>query len=95
MAPCTYIRLALGTALGGHICFGSLEFTDIDGPAPVDDLLPSQVLPFRDLDLVADHMGQLCLSKGNVVVDTSQRLLEDSVSAQNYHVELCSVSTEY
>ena len=41
MAPCTYVGLALGTAPGGRICFGSLEFTDINGPAPVDGLLPS------------------------------------------------------
>ena len=57
MAPCTYIRLALGAAPGGRIRFGSLEFTNIDRPAPVDGLLPSQALSFRDLDFVADHMG--------------------------------------
>ena len=44
MAPCTYVGLALGMALGGRICFGSLEFADIDGPAPVNSLLPGQAL---------------------------------------------------
>jgi hypothetical protein len=44
MAPCTYIELALGSALGGRIRFKSLEFTDIDEPAPVNGLLPGQAL---------------------------------------------------
>ena len=42
MAPCTYVGLALGTAPGGCIRFGSLKFTDIDGPAPVNGLLPAK-----------------------------------------------------
>ena len=29
MAPCTYIGLALGAALGGYIRFGSLEFAHV------------------------------------------------------------------
>jgi hypothetical protein len=57
MAPYTYVRLALGMAPGGRIRFGSLEFTDIDGPATVNSLLLSQALCFRDLDFVADHLG--------------------------------------
>ena len=65
MAPCTYIRLALGTAPGGRIHFGSLEFADDDGLAPVNSLLPSQALCFRDLDFVVDHLGQLRLGEGN------------------------------
>ena len=40
MASYTYIGLALGAAPSGCICFGSLEFTDINGPAPVNSLLP-------------------------------------------------------
>ena len=46
MAPCTYVGLALGAPPGGRIHFESLEFTDIDGPAPVDSLLPDQALCF-------------------------------------------------
>jgi hypothetical protein len=65
MAPCIYVGLAIGAAPGGHIRFGSLEFTDVDGPPPVDSLLPDQVLHFEDLDFVADHMGQLRLSEGD------------------------------
>jgi hypothetical protein len=65
MAPCTYVGLALGVALGGRICFGSLEFSDIDGPAPINSLLPSQALCFEDLDFVADCLGQLRLSEEN------------------------------
>jgi hypothetical protein len=57
MAPCTYVRLALGMAPDGRICFRSLEFTDIDGPAPVNSLLLGQALCFGDLDFVADHLG--------------------------------------
>ena len=57
MAPCTYVGLALGMAPGSRIRFGSLEFTDINGPAPVDGLLPGQALRFGDLDLVADCLG--------------------------------------
>jgi hypothetical protein len=63
MAPCTHIGLALSTAPSGHIRFGSLEFTDIDGPAPFDGLIPSQALRFGDLDFVADHLGQLRLNE--------------------------------
>ena len=66
MAPCTYIRLALGMAPGGRIRFGSLEFADVDGPAPVKGLLPGQALCFGDLDFIADHLGQLRLCEGNV-----------------------------
>jgi hypothetical protein len=44
MAPCTYVRLTLGAAPGSCIRFESLEFTDIDGPAPVDGLLPGQAI---------------------------------------------------
>ena len=66
LAPYTYVGLALGTAPDGHISFGSLEFTDIDGPAPVNSLLPGQALCSRDLDFVADCLGQLWLSKENV-----------------------------
>jgi hypothetical protein len=57
VAPYTYIRLALGAALGGCIHFGSLEFADINEPAPVHSLIPSQALRFKDLDFVADHLG--------------------------------------
>jgi hypothetical protein len=66
MAPCAYIRLALGVAPGGRIHFGSLEFTDTDRLAPKNSLLPSQALFFRDLDFVADHLGQPQLSEENV-----------------------------
>ena len=66
MAPCIYIGLALGAALGGRIRFESLEFADINGLAPVDDLLLSQALRFGDLDFMADRLGQLRLSKENV-----------------------------
>ena len=65
MAPCTYVGLALGAAPSGRIRFGSLEFADVDGPAPVKGLLPGQALCFGDLDFIADHMGQLRLSEGN------------------------------
>jgi hypothetical protein len=57
MTPCTYVGLALGEAPSGHICFGSLEFVNIDGPAPVDSLISSQALRFGDLNFVADHLG--------------------------------------
>jgi hypothetical protein len=65
MAPCTHIGLALGAAPGGRIQFGSLEFTDIDGPAPVNGLIPGQALRFGDLDFVANRLGQLRLSEEN------------------------------
>jgi hypothetical protein len=65
MAPCTYIELALGSAPGGRIRFESLKFTDIDGPTPVNGLLPGQALCFRDLDFMIDHLGQLRLSEEN------------------------------
>ena len=68
MAPCTYVGLALGTALGGRICFRSLEFANVDGPAPINGLLPSQALRFGDLDFIADHQGQLCLDEGNAAL---------------------------
>jgi hypothetical protein len=54
MAPYTHIGLTLGLALGGRIRFGSLEFADIDGPAPINGLIPSQALCFGDLDFAAD-----------------------------------------
>ena len=59
MAPCTYVGLALGAAPGGRIRFESLEFADINGPAPVDGLLPGQALRFGDLDFLADRLGRL------------------------------------
>jgi hypothetical protein len=52
-------------ALGGSNLFGSLEFTGVNGIAPVDSLLPGQALRFEDLDFIADHMGQLHLKEGN------------------------------
>jgi hypothetical protein len=67
MAPCTYVGLALGVTLGGRIRFGSLEFSDIDGPAPVNGLLPGQALRFGDLDFVVDRLGQLWLSEENAI----------------------------
>ena len=57
MAPCTYDGLALGVAPSSRIRSGSLEFADIDGPAPVNGLLPDQALRFNDLDFVADCLG--------------------------------------
>ena len=48
MAPYTYIELALSVAPSSRIRSGSLEFADIDGPAPVDSLLPDQALCFGD-----------------------------------------------
>ena len=65
MAPYTHIGLALGVAPSGRIRFQSLEFADIDGPAPVNGLIPGQALRFGDLDFVADHLGQLRLSEEN------------------------------
>jgi hypothetical protein len=52
-------------APGGRNCYGSLEFTGINGIAPIDSLLPGQALRFEDLDFIADHMGQLRLKEGN------------------------------
>jgi len=66
MAPCNYIRLALGIDLGSHVRFGRLEFTDIDRLASINSLLPGQALRFGDLDFRADHVGQLWLSEENV-----------------------------
>jgi hypothetical protein len=57
MAPYTHIGLTLGAAPGGYIRFESLEFADIDGPAPVNGLIPGQALRFRDLDFMADCLG--------------------------------------
>ena len=68
MAHCTYVGLALGVPSGGRKCFESLEFTDIDGPAPVDGLFPGQALHFGDLDFIANHMGRLRLSEGNAAL---------------------------
>ena len=59
MAPYTYVRFALGMAPSGHIHFGSLEFADINGLAPVDGLLLGLVLCFGDMDIVADRLGRL------------------------------------
>ena len=59
MAPYTYVGLALGMAPRSRIHFGSLEFSDIDGPAPVNGLLPGQALRFGDLDFLADRLGRL------------------------------------
>jgi len=63
MAPCSYIGLALGAALGGRIRFGSLEFADANGPTPASSLLPGQALHFEDLDFIAVHLRQLCLNE--------------------------------
>jgi hypothetical protein len=68
MALCTYIGLALGSAPGGRIHFENLKFTDIDGPAPVNGLLPGQALCFGDMDFVTDHLGQLWLSEENAAL---------------------------
>jgi hypothetical protein len=57
MAPYTHIGLPLGVAPGGRIYFGSLEFANIDGPTPVNGLIPGQALCFGDLDFVADRLG--------------------------------------
>ena len=57
MAPCTYVGHALGMASGSRIYFESLKFTDINGPAPIDGLLPGQALCFGDLDFVANRLG--------------------------------------
>ena len=65
MAPSTCIRLALGVASGGRICFGSLEFIDANGPMPAFSLLPGQALRFWDLDFITDHLGQLHLYEGD------------------------------
>ena len=65
MAPCTYIRLTLGVAPGDRIRFRSLEFTDINGLAPIHGLISGQALCFRDLDFVADRLGQLRLNDEN------------------------------
>ena len=67
MAPCTYIELALGATLGGRTHFGSLEFTNANGPTVAFSLLPSQALCSEDLDFIADHLRQLCLSEGDTV----------------------------
>ena len=68
MAPCIYIGLALGMAPGGRIHFRSLEFADANRPTLALNLIPVQALCFGDLDFIADHLGQLRLSKG----DTAQ-----------------------
>ena len=68
MAPCTYVRHTLGVAPSVRIRFGSLKFTDIDRPAPIDGFLPSQALRFGDLDFMADRLGQLWLSEGNAAL---------------------------
>ena len=77
MAPCTYIGLALGVALDGRIYFRSIAFADIDGPAPINGLLPGQALCFGDLDFVADLLGQLRLSEENVAPPYISTLIID------------------
>ena len=57
MAPCTYVRLSLGTAPGGRIRYESHKFTDVDRPTPIDSLLSIQALCFGDLDFIANHLG--------------------------------------
>jgi hypothetical protein len=61
MAPYTYIGLAHGAAPSGRICFGSLEFIDIDKPMPISSFHLGQALRLGDLDFVANHLGQLHL----------------------------------
>jgi hypothetical protein len=68
MAPHTYIKLALGVALGGRIRFVSLELANIDGPALVNGLLSGQALRFEDLDFVTVRLGQLWLSEENATL---------------------------
>jgi hypothetical protein len=68
MAPCTYLGLALGAAPDGRIGFRSLEFADIDGPAPTDGLLPGQALRFGHLDFMVDCLGQLRLDEENAAL---------------------------
>ena len=68
MAPYTNIGLALGVAPDGCIHFGSLEFTDSDGPGPVPCLLPGQALRFGDLDFIGNRLGQLCLHEGDAAL---------------------------
>jgi hypothetical protein len=48
-------------APGDRICFGSLEFTDANGPTPAFSLLIGQALRFGDLDFIADHLGSAML----------------------------------
>jgi hypothetical protein len=57
MAPYTYVELALGMAPGSRIRFRSLEFTNINGLAPINGLLPGQALRFRDLDIMVDDLA--------------------------------------
>ena len=79
MAPYTYVGLALGAAPGGRICFENLEFADINGPAPVDGLVPGQALRFGDLDLVFDCLGQLRLSESRrLITDRPEPVLRSS-----------------
>jgi hypothetical protein len=65
MAPCTNIRLALSVAPDSRIVFGSLEFTNANGPMPAFSLLHGQALCFGDLDFIANHLGQLHLHEGD------------------------------
>ena len=96
MAPFTYVGLALGASPGGRIRFRSLEFTDINRPAPVDGLLASQTLRFGDLDFMADRLGQLRLSEENaasphILVDILSRIFlvfSPSVGAKQFWVNL-------
>jgi hypothetical protein len=68
MAPHTYIKLALGVALGGRIRFVSLELANINGPALVNGILSGQALCFEDLDFVTVCLGQLWLSEENAAL---------------------------
>ena len=64
-------------APGGRIRFGSHEFTDIDGPAPVNSLLSGQALRSKDLDFIADNLGPLQLSEENGLRHTSRCSIMD------------------
>ena len=75
MAPCTYVRLALGAAPSGRIRFGSLEFIDVNGPTPAFSLLPDQAFRFGDLNFIADHIGRLHLRNGDAAPSYTPMLI--------------------